>query len=61
MALMLLLVHCAGVVASVGVVSAAAAPRTQPKSIDFYANFPARVTDFLIGNNSQGWANTTSG
>eukprot|EP01048_Picozoa_sp_COSAG05_P020529 COSAG05_NODE_3508_length_2020_cov_2.252473_2_plen_300_part_00 len=32
-----------------------------PKSIDFYLNFPARAVDFLIGNNSGGWANTTKG
>lgn len=31
------------------------------KSIDFYANFPARLVDFLVGNNSHGWANTTRG
>eukprot|EP00041_Stephanoeca_diplocostata_P010452 m.166306 g.166306 ORF g.166306 m.166306 type:complete len:349 (+) comp18153_c0_seq11:108-1154(+) len=29
------------------------------KSIDFYINFPGRVTDFLLGNNSQHWANTS--
>lgn len=43
------------------VVMGAPAAATTTKSIDFYANFPARVVDFVVGNNSLGWANTTKG
>jgi len=25
------------------------------KSIDMYANFPSRLTDFVLGNNTQVW------
>lgn len=32
---------------------------TISKSIDVYANFPSRITDFIIGNNSEHWANTS--
>lgn len=31
------------------------------KSIDMFVNFPARTVDFIVGNNSRGWANTTKG
>jgi hypothetical protein len=31
------------------------------KSINMYINFPGRTVDFIVGNNSQGWANTTKG
>jgi len=39
----------------------AAAPNAAPisKSIDFYANDPDRIVDFVLGNNSRGWANST--
>ena len=47
------------VVASLLLMAAPAAALS--KSIDFYANFPGRLVDFLVGNNSQGWANTTKG
>ena len=40
--------------------NAVAAPPVT-KSIDFYLNFPGRAVDFLVGNNSEGWANTTKG
>jgi hypothetical protein len=42
-------------------VSGSGAPPTISKSIDFYLNFPGRAVDFLVGNNSLGWANTSRG
>ena len=29
------------------------------KSIDIYLNFPGRVVDFVLGNNSKHWCNST--
>ena len=44
-----------------GLAANAVAAPPLPKSIDFYLNFPGRAVDFLVGNNSGGWANTTKG
>lgn len=30
-----------------------------PKTIDLYSNFPSRIVDFVLGNNSHGFANTS--
>lgn len=46
-------------IAGGGATTTSASPQLRAKSIDVYVNFPARVVDFLVGNNSMGWANTT--